>query len=182
MNNYSFADVIFDPTSEGVMNYVGYEVYYADSPSLCLKYANNNDRSHLGILTDVIAGDDNPFYFGECREFYFGEYRENAYGCIIPKKEKLKEYVPFKSKEEFLNAYRNIGVNNIPSDLYKYIHTKGLWLSKSYFGNYQSVVELGNEGIVLSNDTSLYPWDTLLNTFTFLDGSPCGRLQEVNNE
>lgn len=170
MDNYTFDEIIFDPTSEGVMDYVRHEVYYADSPSLCLKYANDNDRDHLGILTDVIAGNDYPFYFGE--------YRESAYGCIIPKKEELKEYVPFTSKEEFLNAYRNIDINNISSDLHKYMHTKGLWLSKGYFGNYQSVVELGNEGIILSNDTSIFPWNTLLNTFTFLDGSPCGKVKE----
>lgn len=170
MDNYTFADVIFDPTSEGVMDYVRHEVYYADSPSLCLKYANNNDRGHLGILTDVISGDDCPFYFGE--------YRENAYGCIIPKKENSKEYVPFKSKEEFLNAYCNIDVNSISKDLYKYLYTQGLWLGVRYFDGYMSVGELWDEGVILSRNNKVYEWKDVLEEFTFLDGTPCGRVKE----
>ena len=172
MQEYTWEDLIINLTLEEARNCIGMIVYYADSPSLCLKYANNNNVDYAARLTDVISGNDKPFYFGE--------YRERAYGCIIPKKEEEHEYVPFESADEFLNAYENskYDIINVTTE-YKLISCGGIWLkSKCKAIWIIQCTEVTAHGIAFGHTRKIILWKELLNGYRFLDGTPCGKKKE----
>lgn len=56
MPEYTYKDVIIDPTSEEAKNCIGKEVYSADNPTVCLDFANNNNDSSCGILDRIKDG------------------------------------------------------------------------------------------------------------------------------
>lgn len=172
MQEYTWDDIIINPTLEEAKNCIGMIVYYADSPSLCLKYANNNNVDYAAILTDVISGNDKPFYFGE--------YSERAYGCIIPKKEEELKYVPFESADEFLNAYENSKYNVINVTTGKQlISCGGIWLkSKCEAIWITQCINISNQGVTLGLARKFRVWRELLDGYRFLDGTPCGKKKE----
>ena len=75
MAEYTYKDIIIDPSSEEAKNAIGKEAYYSDNPTECLEYANNDDKNHLerfnGIEKYIC-----PFNFGDFN-----------YSCLIVKKE-----------------------------------------------------------------------------------------------
>ena len=96
MSEYTYKDIIIEPTSEEAKSYIGKECYFSNNPNDCLKHANTDNSFFVGILQFINPNEIYPFYFG-------GKDELTAYSCIIPKKE--PEYVPFLNKEEFLSAY-----------------------------------------------------------------------------
>lgn len=74
MAEYTYKDVIIDPTSEEAKNAIGKEAYYSDNPTECLEYANNDDKYHLERFNSIEKYNC-PFNFGDFN-----------YSCLIVKK------------------------------------------------------------------------------------------------
>lgn len=74
MEKYTYSDVIIDPSDPRVE--VGKQYYYDDRPASVVSFANNSDRIHFGILSEIQQRSDYPFIFGI-----------SPYVCIIRKKE-----------------------------------------------------------------------------------------------
>ena len=93
--------------------------------------------------------------------------------------EKVKEppkpkYVPFESKEEFIEAF-HYHDNDKYSETDDILLNYGMWL-KSIEYDYGLVTRIADNAIKVGN--SGLTWTYLLNHYTFLDGSPCGKLKE----
>ena len=82
MSEYTYADVIIDPTDPRVK--IGQRYYFGDTPKEALDCARANGE---GVLLEDIDT-DLPKPFATC------DY-EDAYPCLIRKKEPEKKYVPF---------------------------------------------------------------------------------------
>ena len=84
------------------------------------------------------------------------------------------EYVPFESKEEFIEAYHyhdNAKYSETEDILLNY----GMWLWSNEDGSYKLVTEIWGDGVVLGSNQTTTHWDDLLEDFIFLDGSHCGK-------
>lgn len=173
MDKYTYSNIIIDPTKEGIESLIGKEVYFEAKPFLCLKAANEKLVSNLGILVEVYKDSINPF----CVKGKSGSYK---YPCIIEKKEEPKKYVPFESKEEFIEAFHyhdNANYSETEDILMNY----GMWLKDKNSHEIFLVTGVFNQSIHICDFDSDESWGELLNEFTFLDGSPCGKLMEVKD-
>ena len=182
MAEYTYKDIIIDPSSEEAKNAIGKEAYYSDNPTECLEYANNDDKYHLERFNGIEKYNC-PFNFGDFN-----------YSCLIVKKEEPKpEYVPFESKEEFIEAYHyhdNAKYSETEDSLMNY----GMWLWREVDGSYKLVTEIWNAGVVIGDDkmritneeghidvfNDTTSWVKLFSEYRFLDGSHCGK--EVKDE
>ena len=170
MAEYTYKDIIIDPTSEEAKNAIGKKCYMYDSPTMLLKMANSNDGART---LESIDESDYPFNDKE-----FG----SEWTCIIVKKEEPKpkpKYVPFENVTEFLDAYRNAPGCLNEEDYFLSNH--GIWLMDCENGDYFLVTEIWGDGVVLGSNQETTHWDDLLEDFIFLDGSPCGKLMEVKD-
>lgn len=168
MAEYTYKDVIIDPTSEEARNCIGKMAYHADSPSQCLSFANGGGSNHCGILKETKPYMNRPFMFN------------TEWGCIIPKKEDPKpEFIPFESVDEFLDAYENTTYNiTCDSVENKLLSRGGIWLKREYGDSfdYYNVTEMCDKlGLAIGSDVATTFWDRVLHMYTFLDGTPCGR-------
>lgn len=182
MDEYTFRDLIIDPETPGLDDLIGKEVYFNDIPIYCIKHANDNCM--VGMLMGVHKGESVPFYVetpGGCML---------NYACIILKKEEPKpEYTSFKNAEEFLDAYYRNETENLDG-VYHYLATRGIWLKdkRAKVAAYCMVTKVWDSGLVIcaaktgTDGTieldNIISWSELYEGFTFLDGSPCGRLEE----
>ena len=192
MAEYTYKDIIIDPTSEEAENAVGKEVYFADTPARCLNAAKNNNKAYLGYLKKLDLGDEEqPFYVNE-----FVVSAPSSWTCIIVKKEEPKpKYVSFESKEEFIEAFHyhdNVNYSETEDILLNY----GMWLWDKNDEAYKMISEIWNGGVIigdmkvwtaLANQASptfnnIKTWKKLTEEYEFLDGSPCGRLVEEKHE
>lgn len=174
MPEYTYEELIIDPTSEEAKNCIGKEVYYSDNPYGCLSYANNSNDSFCGILREIKTEDRVPFVIGD---------DGIRWVCIILKKKDPKpEYVPFESSDEFLKACCDSIQNDVTSPIDARIRFfGGIWLKRENGDsfNYYNVTELCDKiGIVIGCSTSSISWNVLLKNFKFLDGTPCGKIKE----
>lgn len=104
------------------------------------------------------------------------------------------EYVPFESKEEFIEAYHyhdNANYSETEDILMNY----GMWLWSEVDGSRKLVTEIWNAGVVIGDDkmkiineeghidvfNDTTSWVKLFSEYRFLDGSPCGKLMEVKD-
>ena len=162
MAEYTYKDIIIDPTSEEAKNAVGKICYFSNSPRNILSDIYCKSAVE-GILTNMDDG-------------YFEVDNEGYWDCIILKKEEPKpKYVPFKSKEEFIEAFHyhdNAKYSETDDILMNY----GMWLKLNEL--YVLVTCISDEYI--KTFESCYFWNELLENFEFLDGSPCGK--EVEDE
>ena len=167
MNKYAFKDLIIDPETSDLENLIGKEVYFDDVPIYCIKWANEDYE--VGILKGVRKGNPAPFFVKTSSGCVLN------YPCIILKKEESKpKYVPFESKEEFIEAFHyhdNANYSETEDILMNY----GMWL-KSIEYDYGLVTRITDNVIKVGN--SGLNWTYLLDHYTFLDGSPCGKLKE----
>lgn len=81
MAEYTYNDIIIDPTSEEAKNAVGNKVYYGDTPLHCIKYANENSNIFVGELDIIYEYRYNPFHIKGSGD----------HPCIIVKKEEPYE-------------------------------------------------------------------------------------------
>ena len=167
MDEYTFKDLIIDPETSGLENLIGKEVYFDDVPIHCIKWANEDYE--VGMLKDVRKGNPAPFFVKTSSGCVLN------YPCIIPKKEESKpKYVPFESKEEFIEAF-HYHDNDKYSETEDILMNYGMWL-KSIEYDYGLVTRITDNAIKVGN--SSLKWTYLLDHYAFLDGTPCGRLEE----
>ena len=175
MAEYTYKDIIIDPTSEEAKNAIGEGCYFGSNPKTVLDFANCNEKKFLRVLECIKPEEDNPFY-----DYNYG------FPCIIPKKEEPKpkpKYVPFENITEFLDAYRNTP-DCLPEEV-SYLSHNGIWLKDNEIDAYCMVTEIWDMGIVIGNknitigETTVFnditSWDELLEDCTFLYGTPCGK-------
>ena len=166
MAEYTYKDIIIDPTSEEAKNAVGKICYFSDSPRTLLSEIDCK-RPVEGILTNMEDG-------------YFEVDNEGYWDCIILKKEEPKpKYVPFETGNEFLAAYCNNETEKLYT-IYRDLASHGIWLKNRESDDLFMVVEIWGDGVVLGSNQTTTHWDDLLEDFIFLDGSPCGK--EVKDE
>lgn len=168
-NIYTYDDVIIDPSKEGIESLIGKEVYCNENPYFCLKNANKKSTDFLGVLMEIHKYNNNPF----CVKLNDGVYK---YPCIIEKKEEPKKYEPFENADEFIDEYdsANYSVKNgtVENKLFNY---GGIWLRNKNDDSMYMVIEIWNDGVVLGSDQIATPWKYILDEYTFIDGSPCGK-------
>ena len=94
MNEYTFADIIMDPTDPRLKDTIGKECYFADCPKGVLTLANNTSDTFRLRSIDI----DGEYPFVDDEHGY-------EWAVIIIKKEEPKpKYVPFQNEREFFNA------------------------------------------------------------------------------
>ena len=167
MAEYSYDDVNFIGGTERVANALGKECYYGFSAKQVLENAQNDRGS--SILKRVDSDNYKPF----------GDTRGGWYPFMIVKKEPAPRYVPFKSKEEFVERYKEV-MEVVEFDSFEdNLFQCGMWLkhadddpSKSV---YRLVSLIKDEGVRIS-EWGFFDWGELLSAgFLFLDGISCGR-------
>lgn len=183
MAEYIFEDLVMNPETPGVGNLIGKEVYYSDKPFSCLKRANVDFGA--GVLKYIRKDDSSPFYVETPSGNIF------SYPCIIPKKAESKpepKYEPFKNLEEFLGAHSCVKTDNLDR-VHRYLDAHGIWLKEKGVGDsdiFCMVNELWKDGVFVGHadvviddgvaNTDFASWYDLYMGYTFLDGSPCGKL------
>lgn len=187
MDKYTCKNLIIDPETQGLEDIIGKEVYANDAPLYCLKCANENLQ--VGILREIRKNDFFPFRVED------PDGRILGFDCIIVKKEEPKpEFIPFKSAEEFTDAYDSanysIKTGTMANRLLNY---GGIWLKGKDSRAYYMVTEIWDCGLVIDDinmkttkiEEDLYftvngvtHWDELFENYAFLDGSPCGKPKE----
>lgn len=169
MAEYTYKDIIIDPTSEEAKNAVGEGCYFGSNPKTVLDFANCNEKKFLRVLECIKPEEDNPFY-----DYKYG------FPCIIIKKEEPKKYVPFETLDEFIESYKKAEERIDYSNAENYIASCGMWLR---FNNdvMCAVTEIWTDGVFIGHDHMKIKWEELFNFYNFLDGSPCGKLMEVKD-
>ena len=164
MAEYTYKDIIIDPTSEEAKNAVGKICYFSNSPRNILSDIYCKSAVE-GILTNMDDG-------------YFEVDKEGYWDCIILKKEEPKpKYVPFESKEEFIDAF-HYHDNSKYSETDDILLNYGMWLKHRESDDLFMVVEIWDDGVVIGSNQFTTSWNDLSNDYTFLDSSPCGKLME----
>ena len=180
MIEYTFADIIMDPEDPRLEGAIGKVCYFNDSPKMILEHANNNSPNNFFSLKEINKNNESPFTDGKY---------EDVWTLIIIKKEEPKpEYVPFESKEEFIDAFHyhdNANYSETEDILMNY----GMWLWSNVDGSYKLVTEIWNAGVVIGDDkmritneeghidvfNDTTSWVKLFSEYRFLDGSHCGK-------
>lgn len=167
MAEYTWDDLIYIPTSDKAKNAIGKKCYFGDTPNECLSKANLG--TNIFVLERIEEDDEYPF-ISEC----------DIYGCIIVKKEDPKpEYVPFSSAEEFINEYSHNHIFRMECDTTTKLDNYGMWLK--YKNDYVQVTYIEASGINFGTQMEA-DWQDLYDNYTFLDGTPCGKLKEETAE
>ena len=172
MAEYTYDNILINPSKEGIESLIGKEVYFHNNPSLCLENANEKSTSNLGILVEISKNSIVPFRIeqkcGTCAHTC-------AHACIIEKKEEPKKYVPFENGQEFFNSYLSVESRLEKEDYFLSKH--GIWLKDKTSKAYYMVTKIWDIG----DDSDEISWKELLEYYTFLDDSPCGKEVEESN-
>ena len=176
MAEYTYDNILINPSKEGIESLIGKEVYFEVQPFLCLKAANEKLASNSGILVKIYKDSISPF----CVKGKSGSYK---YPCIIKKKDEPKpEYIPFESVEEFLDEYF---LNKEKYTTGILLKLEGIWLREKETGALCMITEIWDEGLVIGdtkltisgtdvfNDTT--DWYELFSKYSFVYGTPCGK-------
>ena len=170
MAEYSYDDVNFIGGTERVANALGKECYYGFSAKQVLENAQNDRGS--SILKRVDNDNYKPF----------GDTRGGWYPFMIVKKEPAPRYVPFKSKEEFVERYKEV-MEAVEFDSFEdNLFQCGMWLKHADDDPSKSVyrlVSLIKDAGVRISERGFFDWgELLLAGFLFLDDTPCGKEEE----
>ena len=170
MAEYSYDDVNFIGGTERVANALGKECYYGFSAKQVLENAQNDRGS--SILKRVDNDNYKPF----------GDTRGGWYPFMIVKKEPAPRYVPFKSKEEFVERYKEV-MEVVEFDSFEdNLFQCGMWLKHADDDPSKSVyrlVSLIKDAGVRISERGFFDWgELLLAGFLFLDDTPCGKEEE----
>ena len=92
----------------------------------------------------------------------------------------MGKYIPFESADEFLEAYDCANYAVIYGTMQnRLLNYGGIWLINNVnFTSYMMVTEVWNYGLTLGTDPEVFTWEELLRDYTFLDGTPCGKIKE----
>ena len=174
MANYTYEDIIMDPEDPRLEGAIGKECYFSDYPKNLLNNARSNS-SDICRLKGIDKEEDAPFIDGES---------DYGWTCVIIKKEEPQpQYVPFESMEEFVERYWEVRdfaeFNSFEDNFFQC----GMWL-KTYDNEkpaYRLVSGIEYKGVQIS-EYGFFTWGELCKDYTFLDGTPCGRLVEEKQE
>ena len=170
MAEYTYKDIIIDPTSEEAKNAVGEGCYFGSNPKTVLDFANCNEKKFLRVLECIKPEEDNPFY-----DYNYG------FPCIIVKKEEPKpKYVPFESIEEFVERYTEVKEGTEFGTFEDNLLQCGMWIKSKDDDDLSQVTVIREYGICIDTMSTFVSWKNLLDDFEFIDGSPCGK--EVEDE
>ena len=169
MPEYTYKDIIIDPTSEEAKNCIGKEVYFSDNIRMCLCRANKDINSFTRILQKINEKDYHPL-----------KVDDNYYQVIIPKKEAPRpesEYVPFDTIEEFVKA-------SLIHNKDHYLAGTGIWVKEPYDDYDAPVCTIMVDSLCVSDNTIFVDdiWLSLkevLDSYRFLDDTPCGKVGRV---
>ena len=165
MAEYTYADIIMDPNDPRLEDAIGKECWLSDYPKKLLNSAIYNLPEYLDYLTDIRKE-------GVCT---FVDKKGTKWASIIIKKEESKpEYIPFQDGREFFNSYLSVESRLEKEDYFLSNH--GIWLKDKTSKAYYMVTKIWDIG----DDSDEISWKELLEYYTFLDGSPCGK--EVKDE
>ena len=179
MIEYTRKDIIMDPNDPRSEGAIGKKVYSSSDINLLLHRANNDE--HEMTLTQIEDVDSEPF---TVMNMDGTEY--DADFIILKKEEPKSHYEPFASIEEFMTDYFKSVSNS--EYIQKTISSTGIWLKHN--DAFLLVVEIWDRGVVIGDinmqtteiDEDEYltvhgvtKWKELLEDYTFLDGSPCGK-------
>lgn len=179
MIEYTRKDIIMDPNDPRLEGAIGKKVFSSSDINLLLNRANNDEYEMT--LTQVEDVDSEPFTVTDMDEHDF-----DADFIIIKNEEPKSHYEPFASIEEFLTDYFKSVANS--EYIQKTISSTGIWLKHN--DAFLLVVEIWDRGVVIGDinmqtteiDEDEYltvhgvtKWKELLEDYTFLDGSPCGK-------
>lgn len=164
MAEYTYADIIMDPEDPRLEDAIGKECYFADCPKGVLNLANN--ASDTFRLRSINIDGEYPFIDDE---------QGYEWAVIIIIKEEPKMYVPFKDRDEFIEYYLLKATNLFK---HKLESLGGIWLRYKEEDVLYMVTEIRRDGVITGSDQLSMDWDKLLEYFTFLDGSPCGKPME----
>ena len=176
MSEYSYNDIIMDPEDPRLEGAIGKVCYFSDYPKNVLYYARNN--STVDRLKSINKESACPFV----------DEHKASWAVAIIKKEEPKKYVPFESKEEFIEAFHyhdNANYSETEDILMNY----GMWLWSNEDGSYKLVTEIWNAGVVIGDDkmritneeghidvfNDTTSWVKLFSEYRFLNGSHCGK-------
>lgn len=187
MSEYTFNDLIANPETPDLESLIGKEVYYSNVLLRCVAQANEDIE--VGVLRGIHKDDYLPFLVQTSNGK--GSRNYACFACIIPKRKEKPEpkYVPFKDSKEFIRAYKNDPGCLDEEDSYLFKH--GMWLKeKKRSGVYCMVAEIWNCGVDVSGNRisnekdavikDFTTWENLYLGYTFLDGSPCGKVEDIN--
>ena len=176
MAEYTYEDIIMDPEDPRLEGAIGKVCYFSDYPKNALYYARNN--STVDRLKSINKESACPFI----------DEHKASWAVAIIKKEEPKKYVPFESKEEFIEAFHyhdNANYSETEDILMNY----GMWLWSNEDGSYKLVTEIWNAGVVIGDDkmrktneeghidvfNDTTSWVKLFSEYRFLNGSHCGK-------
>ena len=174
MSEYTIKDVIIDPEDPRLKDAVGKQIYSVGIPYDTVMFANGkigNRKSET--LVSINRNSDHPFL---CEK--------SAYPCIIIVKKSGDKYVPFESREEFVDAWSDIKSSE-SEGIGPNLDCFGVWLKyrTDMDDDYslRAVTEIWNDGVVLGSDNATTVWSELLECCQFVDDTPCGKLKEADN-
>ena len=171
MAEYTYEDIIMDPEDPRLEGAIGKECYFSDYPKQLLNGARNNSPEYLDCLTDIRKE-------AACT---FVDKNGSGWILIIIKKEEPKKYVPFETLDEFIESYKKAEERIDYSNIEHYIASYGMWLRFNNDDVMCAVTEIWADGVFLGHDHMKIKWEELLNFYTFIDDSPCGKLMEVKD-
>lgn len=177
---YSWDDIIINPTSAGIEACIGKECYFSNNPTHCLNNANKKDNYYCDILEEIRIGRREPFIF---------KRQKHAASCIILKKEEPKsKYIPFESAKDLVESYQRSkeGLNRdtFEDNLAGY----GIWVKDKTTKSLYQIMSITDNAVAMYGKKALYSdralfiksvvpvsFGDLLNDYEFLDSSPCGK-------
>ena len=165
MAEYTYDNILINPSKEGIESLIGKEVYFHNNPYLCLDYANKKSTDHLGVLAKIRKNSAVPFTIEQGNTVH-------EYTCIIIKKEQSEpkpRCIPFENGREFFNSYLSVESRLEKEDYFLSNH--GIWLKDKTSKAYYMVTKIWDIG----DDSDEISWKELLEYYTFLDDSPCGK-------
>ena len=81
MAEYTYDNILINPSKEGIESLIGKEVYFHNNPYLCLDYANKKSTDHLGVLAKIRKNSAVPFTIEHlCLFFNFSFIGSNITG------------------------------------------------------------------------------------------------------
>ena len=87
MIEYSYSDIIIDPTSKDVGNLIGKEVYTGLIPARCLMIANGKcKRTYRCFLEGIEPKSSLPFYVRVVEADNPEDISYKSFPCIVPRK------------------------------------------------------------------------------------------------
>ena len=170
MDEYTWDDIIIDPTSDRAKKAVGKDCYFGATPIGCIR--NANDDKNSSVLREVRSNEFSPFITSN-----YG-----SYSCIIVKKEEPKpKYVPFKSIEEFVERYTEVKEGTEFGTFEDNLLQCGMWIKSKDDNDLSQITVIREHGICIDTMSTIVLWKNLLDDFEFIDGTPCGKLEEESN-